>query len=145
MVLFGHEFAMFGTKLIPLVCLIGGGLLGLSAPAVADDPHPAVRAALDWQLPAHACGAKPLLRKGSDYANETHETVLSDVDHYTRERHERKLKRWDKCMTRYRKALMQDFGELKDSVRHGMTQAQAEAVLSKLKLIQDTIDASTER
>ncbi len=136
---------MFRTRVIPLACLLSGGLLGLSAPAVADNPHPAVQAALEWQLPEHNCGARPLLRKGPDYANETHETVMSDIDHYTRERHERKLKRWDKCMTRYRKALMQDFGELKDSVRHGMTQAQAEAVLSKLKLIQDTIDASTER
>ena len=116
--------------------------IALTGTVAKADVHPEVQAALDWQLPAHSCGSQPTLTKGSDYANETHETVTSNVDHYTRERYERKLKRWNKCMDKYRKALVKDFGELKDSVRHGMTQQQAETVLTKLKLIQDTLEAS---
>ena len=102
--------------------------------------HPEVQAAIEWQLPEHSCGAQPRLRKGADYANETHETVHSDIDSYTRQRHQRKHKRWNKCMGKYRNRLIKDFGRLKGSVRHGMTQSQAETVLAKLKLIQDTLD-----
>ena len=109
----------------------------------AADTHPEVQAALDWQLPDHSCGGQPTLNKGSDYTNDTHETVTSDVDHYTRQRYQRKMKRWNKCMEKYRQRLITDFGELKDSVRHGMTQQQAEIVLGKLKLIQDTLQAGS--
>ena len=104
--------------------------------------HPQVQAALDWQLPGHTCGNQPKIITGPAYTNDTHETVTSEVDHYTRSRFERKKKRWDKCIAKYNKGLIKDFGKLKDSVKHGMTQAQANQVLGKLKLIQDTI-AST--
>lgn len=120
-------------------------ILAMSGVHALGQTHPEVQAALDWQLLANECGARPQLSKGSDYANDTQETVMSDVDHYTRGRHKRALKRWIKCEERYRRSLLKDFGRLKDSVRHGMTQAQAEIVLGKLKLIQDTIETSAQR
>ena len=124
--------------------LVCSSLLALCAiPSHANSVHPEVQAALDWQLPEHDCGAQPRMRKGSDYANETHETVHSDTDTYTRKRYQRKMKRWDKCMGKYRNNLIKEFGRLKDSVRHGMTPAQAELVLTKLKLIQDTLALTT--
>ena len=121
---------------------VQGNLQAPTHPPTASPTHPQVQAALDWQLPDHTCGNAPKIISGPAYTNDTHETVTSEVDHYTRSRFERKKKRWDKCIAKYNKGLIKDFGKLKDSVKHGMTQAQANQVLGKLKLIQDTI-AST--
>ncbi|MEM7100083.1 MAG: hypothetical protein AAF541_17580 [Pseudomonadota bacterium] len=122
--------------LLYISCAVG--LWAVTALTHAES-HPEVLAALDYQIEPHTCGERPSLRRGAEYANDTHETVMSDVDHYTRTQHNRKLKKWTRCIKRYNKILLKDFARLKDSVKHGMTQDQANTVLGKLKAIQDTV------
>lgn len=101
--------------------------------------HPEVQEALDYQVPLSECGEEPVLRGVNTFRDTAEKAAQSDIDHYTRERHERRHKRWSTCNDKYRDVLMNDFSRLKDSARHGMTQAQAEVVLGHMKSIQDVL------
>ena len=114
-------------------------VLGANAAYGEGDVHPEVQKALDWQMPSHDCGEQPFLRNVNNTTNQAEETVTSDIDHYTRKRHERKLKRWTKCYESYRSELVEDFGWLRDSAQFGMTQEQAQVVLGHMKSIQNTL------
>jgi hypothetical protein len=56
-------------------------------------------------------------------------------------RFERAEKRWMKCLTKYKKGLMEDFGALRDSARHGLTEDQAKQILSNMADIQAAIES----
>ena len=103
------------------------------------DVHPEVQKSLDYQLPVSECGDEPLLRGEKTFRDKAEKAAETDIDHYTRKRHERKHKRWSKCNNKYRDVLMKDFNRLKDSAKHGMTQAQAQVVMGHMKSIQDVL------
>jgi hypothetical protein len=65
--------------------------------------------------------------------------VRWDVDSYTLNRYERKRKRWQKCVDRYKARLENDFAALKDSAQYGLTKEQADIILGKMKLIQTVL------
>lgn len=113
--------------------------LVLSSASVYAETHPEVQKALDYEQPESTCGDEPVLRGAKTTKDSAEDTVRSDVDHYTRKRHERKHQRWSKCNDKHRDALMDDFVRLKDSAQHGMTQEQAQIVLGHMKSIQDTL------
>ena len=114
------------------------GLMALSAGAAAE-VHPEVQKSLDYQIPTSECGEEPTLRGVSTFRDNSEKAAQTDVDHYTRERHERRHKRWSKCNDKYRDVLMKDFNRLRDSAQHGMTQDQAQVVLGHMKSIQDVL------
>ena len=118
--------------------LLASTLLVLSAGVFAD-VHPEVQRSLGYQLPASDCGDEPTLRGVSTFRDNAEKAAQTDVDHYTRKRHERRHKRWSKCNDKYRDGLMKDFNRLKDSAQHGMTQEQAQVVLGHMKSIQDVL------
>ncbi|MEO1931544.1 MAG: hypothetical protein ABGX41_06560 [Pseudohongiella sp.] len=127
------------------------GFLILLIPAISmAETHPNVQAALDYQLPENACGAKP---KSFESAGEAIGTPIqassssvifegsgaeemSDVDGYTRKRLERKMARWKKCTKEYKSGLLEDMEELKASAQHGLTPEQANIILANLANIQ---------
>ena len=106
--------------------------------------HPAVEAALSWQLPENPC-EKPRTQ-GMPQPQEINQggggdAAVWDVDHYTYERYQRKENRWKSCLAEYRQTLQSDFQGLMDSAQHGLTQSQAETILGKLREIQDALEA----
>ncbi|HIE86029.1 MAG TPA: hypothetical protein EYP91_04150 [Gammaproteobacteria bacterium] len=127
------------------------GFLILLIPAISmAETHPNVQAALDYQLPENACGAKP---KSFESAGEAIGTPIqassssvifegsgaeemSDVDGYTRKRLERKMARWKKCTKEYKSGLLEDMEELKACAQHGLTPEQANIILANLANIQ---------
>jgi hypothetical protein len=58
------------------------------------------------------------------------------MDSYTRKRLKSKERRWRKCVASYKAILLQDMEALKDSATYGITQAQANIILSNLAVIQ---------
>ena len=61
---------------------------------------------------------------------------MTDVDSHTIKRYERKQKRWEKCIEKYKSELMIEFARLKDSAQHGLTRAQADIILANMAKIQ---------
>ena len=103
----------------------------------AEQPlHPDIAAALDWSLPENECVQPKMVARSSNIVDGDGSREITDVDNYTIRRYEKKQKRWQKCVNRYKKSLMEDFTKLKDSAQHGLTQDQANAILAKLALIQ---------
>ncbi|MEQ9452812.1 MAG: hypothetical protein RJQ07_14615 [Pseudomonadales bacterium] len=104
----------------------------------ADKLHPAVAAALAWEMPSHECGDEPKLFASNKATNDEQglNLTVTDVDHYTQKRHARKVKRWEKCVDKHKKQLKKSFETLKNSAQHGLTQDQAATILDKMKLIQ---------
>ena len=105
-------------------------------------PHPEVVKALNWELPVNNCSRPKLIVKaanlvdggGSDFMEGA--GSMTDVDSYTIKRYERKEKRWEKCVEKYKSELMIDFARLKDSAQHGLTRAQADIILANMAEIQ---------
>ena len=107
-----------------------------------------VEEAVNYQLPENLCSkpevivsgsedaplvqdpANPPLVQGSNTAN------IAEMDTAERKRHERKEKRWRKCLAKYKQDLLEDMERLKSSAQHGLTQQQANAILTNMALIQ---------
>jgi len=101
--------------------------------------HESVQSALNWHLPEMEC-TKPLLRgQGIAIVDGTGDRTQTDVDSYTLNRHARKMKRYESCLSAYKDVLNTDFETLKGSVQYGLTGAQANTILENMKLIQSTI------
>ena len=129
--------------------LLLSSYLLLALPGLAlGQTHMAVQAALDYQLPGNTCSKPkvipattlvnaPAQSAGSDnifagkLANE-----ITDVDSYTRGRQERKAKRWRSCLAIYKTSLLDDMEELKNSAQYGLSQEQANAILTNMAMIQ---------
>lgn len=111
---------------------------------LAADIHPEVQSALDYTLPENTCEQPKLPGASKDYVDPATGAVRrQDVDSYTLGRFERAEKRWKKCVTKYKKGLMKDFERLKSSASHGLTQAQANAIMGNMKLIQSAMVSPT--
>jgi len=61
---------------------------------------------------------------------------VTDVDSYAINRYERKEKRWEKCVDRYKKTLLEDLERLKGSAQYGLTQDQANQILEHMAMLQ---------
>ncbi|XOV88177.1 MAG: hypothetical protein ACFHX7_25000 [Pseudomonadota bacterium] len=112
---------------------------------VTGEPHREVSAALNWQLPANHCEAPKLSGAERDVEDPTGSGARYryDVDSAKLARYQRQQKRWEKCIERYKAQLVKDFGKLKDSARHGLTQEQANSILAKMALIQAVVESPT--
>ena len=116
--------------------------------------HQAVQDALDYQLPENTCSRPRIILPGD--AGDTGGTVspppqasgsteffvgssgseVSEMDSYTRRRLKSKEQRWRTCVASYKVTLLQDMEALKGSANHGITQAQANIILTNMALIQ---------
>lgn len=116
--------------------------------------HQAVQDSLDYQLPGNTCSRPRIILPGD--TGDTGGTVLppaqangsteffvgssgsevSEMDSYTRKRLKSKERRWRKCVASYKAILLQDMEVLKGSATYGVTQAQANIILTNLALIQ---------
>ncbi|MFK7915858.1 MAG: hypothetical protein AB8B93_18235 [Pseudomonadales bacterium] len=124
----------------PSTCLISLALLGFASSASAADApqtHPKVVEALEWSLPANSCKQPRSVGTVTKVNNEGADSgARADIDSHTLARYERKKKRWLKCVDKYKDGLRGDFETLRGSAQHGLTQDQANAIMSKMKLIQ---------
>ena len=116
---------------------------------VVAETHELVQSALDYALPENTCtkpriitsntsvSGTPISAAGSAgfFVGEGASEV-SDMDSYTRERLERKEKRWRKCVAEYKEELLNDMEELKSSAQYGLTQDQASTILGNMARIQ---------
>ena len=128
-------------KFAKIACV---GLLVAPITSFAADVHPEVQRALDYQLPELTCTKPHLPGVSKDVVDPATGAVnRADVDSYTLGRYERAEKRWMKCLTKYKKGLMKDFEKLKGSAAHGLTQAQANAIMGNMKLIQTAVESPT--
>jgi len=111
------------------------------------ETHPAVQAALEYQLPANTCGEQVivLINESTGPAQESGATSffegsstasVSDIDGYERKRLERKEKRRLLCVTDYKETLLAAFEALKNSAQHGISREQADIILKNMALIQ---------
>ena len=127
----------------------------LTLPCLASaEIHQAVQDSLDYQLPKNTCSRPRIILPGD--AGDTGGTVsppaqangsteffvgssgseVSELDSYTRRRLKSKEQRWRKCVASYKVTLLQDMEALKGSANHGITQAQANIILTNMALIQ---------
>ncbi|MAM81945.1 MAG: hypothetical protein CMP89_14490 [Gammaproteobacteria bacterium] len=121
-------------------CLLALSSFGKSAEA--NSVHPEVDQALKWELPVNECSKPKLIVKaanlvdggGSDFMEGA--GSMTDVDSHTIKRYERKQKRWEKCVEKYKSELMIAFARLKDSAQYGLTRAQADIILASMAEIQ---------
>lgn len=96
-----------------------------AAPAAPAPPHPEVQRALTYTVPETTC-VKP-------------DVGLSNPSAGRFERIERAQKRYVKCLEGYQQQLFGDFVFLRDSVRHGVTQTQADAIAGNLRKVHEQI------
>ena len=118
----------------------------LFAPAItsgATDLHPKVQAALDWTLPDNRCEQPKLPGAGKDVVDTTGASNREGVDSYKLSRFNRAETRWKKCVVKYKKGLLKEFDELKNSAQYGLTEPQAKAILAKMATIQSVIESPT--
>lgn len=128
-------------KLAKLTC---ASLIVAPSICFAADIHPEVQKALDYSLPELTCSKPDLPGASKDVIDPATGAVnRADVDSYTLGRFERAEKRWKKCVTKYKKGLMQDFERLKSSASHGLTQEQANAIMANMKRIQEAVVSPT--
>ena len=123
--------------------LFGVLLMGSSAFAQTDasEVHEKVQAALDWQLPHNACEKPQLLGETADVVDTDGVRVRLDVDSYQLDRFERKQKRWQTCIEKYKRALFADFEDLNNSAQYGLSRQQANVILGKMALIQTVLES----
>ena len=107
--------------------------------SLAAETHKKVRAALDYDIPVNKCRKPKSLIKMTDMTDSEGATTVYDVDTNQLNRAKRKEKRWQSCVEKYKRALLEDFTELKNSAQYGLTQAQANTILGKMADIQSVI------
>lgn len=104
--------------------------------------HKKVQQALDWRLPKIDCEQPKAPGTSKEVRGEDGATRTEwDVDSNTLARYERKEKRWQNCVEKYKTALAKDFDVLKSSAQYGLTQSQADTILGHMKTIQSAIFA----
>lgn len=120
---------------IGIICTF---LLVVPTLSLAAETHKKVLAALDYDIPVYKCRKPKSLIQMTEVNNEGATSVL-DIDSYQLNRAERKQKRWQSCVARYKQALLEDFTELENSAQYGLTQDQANTILGKMADIQSVI------
>ena len=113
-------------------------LLLLCSPVLAaqDATHKEVKWALEWTLPGNNCERPRIVSHSYNVKDSEGDRPVTDVDSYTIKRYERKEVRWQKCVDKYKKGLLKDFERLKNSAQYGLTQEQADIILSNMALLQ---------
>ena len=125
------------------------GCLILMLPGLAfAEIHREVQDALDYHLPENTC-SKPKIIESSENVTPPAQAAgsaelfvgsssseVSDMDSYTRKRLQKKERRWRTCVAKYKVNLLEDMEELKSSASHGLTQEQANAILTHMAFIQ---------
>ena len=128
-------------KFANLACV---SLMLTPAISFAEDIHPEVEKALKYTLPAMSCDKPELPGASKDVVDPaTGNVQRADIDSYTLGRFERAEKRWNKCLTKYKTALMEDFERLKSSASYGLTQTQATTIMGNMKRIQSAVVSPT--
>lgn len=129
-------------QLVVLFGASGAGLFGSITAEESDAPaiHKKVQAALDWTLPENKCRQPDPPGRRKEVNDDQGGTRIEwDADSYAVDRYERKEKRWQKCVERYKKRLAEEFETLKSSAQYGLTKPQADTILGKMKTIQSAI------
>ena len=112
-------------------------LLALLSPVFAQaETHAKVQEALDWELPVNKCNRPAIIARSSNVVDGQGDREVTDVDSNTIRRHERKLKRFESCLAKYKKAILADHNKMKDSAKYGITRAQADIILGNMAYIQ---------
>ena len=106
------------------VLLLAMTLLALAT--ARGETHPEVARALAWTLPAHHC--------------ETPEFQGREESDVAKRRFEKAVKRFRGCIEDYKTDLLAEHRRMMQVARHGLTQAQATAILTHLKTIQTAIE-----
>ena len=109
-------------KITPLL-----GLIFLPVLVPAQEVHPEVQAALDWQLPKNECKFK--LKRSS---------VVSGMER----KYKRAMKKYEKCIGNYLTGLAAEREKMMTVPHHGLTQAQADIIMGHMRDIQTTIQMS---
>ena len=132
-----------------VLCLIATATAGREA-----ERHPEVEAALAWSLPESGCEpADSFTSLGGETAQldvvrhqQTYTSagmfgvaVAGGGDDAAIRREQRRQTRWHACMRAYKQRLVDDFGVLRASFEQPMTRTDAEAIATKLRLIQDIV------
>jgi hypothetical protein len=113
---------------------------GYAEVADAAKVHTNVQAALDWELPDNPCTQPKAPGTSKEIRDEQGVARTDwDVDGYTLARYERKEKRWMTCVDDYKQDLFSDQETLKNSAQYGLTEQQANIILSKMKMIQTVL------
>ena len=120
------------------VGLLCTALLAAPVTLISAETHEKVQEALNWELPVNECKKPRLVGAGLDIVDGIG-TRSTDISSHKMRRYNRKVKRWQRCVSKYREALMKDFEELKNCAQYGLTQQQAETILGKLALIQAVV------
>ena len=129
-------------------------LIAAATAGSESERHPDVEAALAWSLPESGCAAADsftslggetaqldVVRHQQTYtsAGMFGVAVAGGGDDAAIKREQRRQTRWHACMRAYKQRLVDDFGVLRASFEQPMTQTDAEAIASKLLLIQDIV------
>jgi len=103
--------------------------------------HTKVQAALDYNIPLNSCKKPKTFGKMTSVIDSEGQGAItqSDVDSYTMKRLKRKEKRWQSCVEKYKKELLKDLAELRNSAQYGLTQEQANIILGKMADIQSVV------
>ena len=122
------------NKIVLLCALV------IAYPAIAETQsqklHKKVQEALAWELPVNKCTKPKLLVGSKNVVDGEGAREVTDVDSYTIQRYERREKRWQSCVEKYKDALMVDFEEMKNSAQYGLTKEQADTILKNMAQIQ---------
>ena len=115
------------TTRLPVYFLKLLGLIFLPVLVPAQEVHPEVQAALDWQLPKNECKFK--LKRSS---------VASGMER----KYKRAMKKYEKCIGKYLTGLAAEREKMMAVAHHGLTQAQADIIMGHMRDIQTTIQMS---
>ena len=113
------------VSLISLICL--------PVVVVAQEVHPEVQAALDWQLPENKC---------------EFEFKPSRVDSGMERKFNKAMKKYKKCAGKYQTGLAEEQQKMMAVAQHGLTQAQADIIMghmAHIKKVSQMIDEFTAR
>lgn len=116
-------------------------VLVVPAVSLAAETHEEVQVALDYSMPLNSCKKPRSIVIMANIIDSDGEggVARSDVDSYTINRLKRKEKRWQTCVTKYKKELLQDLAELRNCAQYGLTQEQGNIILEKMADIQAVV------
>jgi hypothetical protein len=101
-------------------------LVLLAQGASAEDVHPDVQAALDWQLDEHQC-VPPKVKA-------SHDSSSGNERKYTKAK-----KKFEKCFDAYKADLVGQQQSMMSVAKHGLTKEHADIIMSNMKLIQSIV------
>ena len=96
--------------------------MSISKSTRAENIHPEVQAALDWELPANEC--------------EPPKVKASHVTSHSERKYKKAKKKFEKCYNNYKSELVKQQQEMMAVAKHGLTTAQAETIMKNMKQIQ---------